>query len=98
MECGISAVDCCEWPANHIIMGTENGSLIFADSGSGEQASLMRSHCPVQDSCGAGGVKCLAFDHTGGVLATGGNDGSLRVWDHCLGIEVTLTFVTFNFS
>lgn len=90
LDGAVVGLDCCEWPAEHMVIGSDAGSLVFCDMAGSKPTVIMRSHTlqPGPQEAGIGGITALAFDSTGGVLGTVGADGALKVWDHTLGIEV----------
>ncbi|MFT7609042.1 MAG: WD40 repeat protein/serine/threonine protein kinase [Candidatus Aldehydirespiratoraceae bacterium] len=71
-----------------IAVGTNDGEVVFVDA----QVSSVESI-----SAHTGRVRALAFHPTDSVLATGGSDGVVRIWDLDRGV-VTAEFGSYGFD
>jgi WD40 repeat protein len=74
------------WPCGNILVGTDMGCLMSLNTHSSEEAVLMCTH--------NGPVTALAFDAAGTVMASTGADGTFRVWDYSLGLQVCIAAIT----
>jgi WD40 repeat protein len=65
-----------------LVSGSVDGAIQIWDAESGQELLTLDSHDGKERS-GAhnGAVTCLAFNHMGTLLASGGRDGIIRIWD-----------------